>query len=69
MLDAGAVMHDDVWTFDGEDIVIRIFIRSDDPIRKSMGEILGTDLEEIGFLVRYGDLNKRRYRPFKICRI
>ena len=53
-------MHDDVWTFDGEDIVIRIFIRSDDPIRKSMGEILGTDLEEIGFLVQrdYGDLNK-----------
>ena len=46
-----------MWTFDGEDIVIRIFIRSDDPIRKSMGEILGTDLEEIGFLVQrdYGD--------------
>ena len=60
MLNAGAVMHDDVWTFDGEDIVIRIFIRSDDPIRKSMGEILGTDLEEIGFTVQrdYGDLNK-----------
>ena len=53
-------MHDDVWTFDGEDIVIRIFIRSDDPIRKSMGEILGTDLEEIGFLVQrdYGDFKQ-----------
>ena len=52
MMMYGHLMH--------EDIVIRIFIRSDDPIRKSMGEILGTDLEEIGFLVQrdYGDLNK-----------
>ncbi len=60
MLDAGALMHDGVWTFDDEDIVLRIFIRSDDPIRKSMGEILGTDLEQLGFVVQrdYGDLNK-----------
>ena len=43
--------------------LIRIFIRSDDPIRIRFSWVqvyCGTDLEEIGFLVQrdYGDLNK-----------
>ncbi|MDI1495400.1 MAG: Extracellular solute binding protein [Cenarchaeum symbiont of Oopsacas minuta] len=60
MVDAGAIIHDGVWRYDDKDIVLRIFIRSDDQIRKSMGEILASDLEKIGFLVQrdYGDLNK-----------
>ena len=41
-------------------IEITIFIRSDDPVRKSIGEILSSELENIGFIVKkdYGDLNK-----------
>ncbi len=60
MSDAGAILHDGVWMFDGQDVTIRVFIRSDDSIRKSMGDILATDLERLGFAVKrdYGDLNK-----------
>jgi peptide/nickel transport system substrate-binding protein len=41
-------------------ISIRILIRSDDIARKSMGEMLSYELENIGFTVyrEYGDLNK-----------
>ena len=41
-------------------IEVTIFIRSDDPIRKSIGEILAVELEKIGFNVKkdFGDLNK-----------
>ena len=42
------------------EIEIKIFIRSDDPVRKSIGEILSVELENLGFTVKkdYGDLNK-----------
>jgi len=42
------------------EIEIRIFIRSDDPVRKSIGEILSVELQKMGFSVKkdYGDLNK-----------
>ncbi|MGY8730438.1 MAG: ABC transporter substrate-binding protein, partial [Nitrosopumilus sp.] len=42
------------------EIEITIFIRSDDPVRKSIGEILSAELQNIGFTVKkdYGDLNK-----------
>jgi len=41
-------------------IEIIVFIRSDDPVRKSIGEILSKELEKIGFTVKkdFGDLNK-----------
>ena len=44
----------------GEPIKISIFIRSDDPVRKSIGEILSSELQKIGFEVKkeFGDLNK-----------
>jgi peptide/nickel transport system substrate-binding protein len=57
---AGAKKIDGKWTFEGKEIEIIAFIRSDDPVRKSIGEILSSELEKIGFKVTndYGDLNK-----------
>ena len=57
---AGAEKIHDIWYHDGEQIEISFFIRSDDPIRKSIGEILSYELENIGFKVKkdFGDLNK-----------
>ena len=48
------------WQMNGELITITMFIRSDDPVRKSIGEILAAELEKIGFTVKkdFGDLNK-----------
>ena len=56
----GAAKINDKWQLDGESIEITFFIRSDDPVRKSIGEILSSELERIGFVVKrdYGDLNK-----------
>ena len=56
----GAVKTEGRWQMNGVPIEIIIFIRSDDPVRKSIGEILATELEDIGFSVRkdFGDLNK-----------
>jgi len=56
----GAAKIDEKWQVDGAPIEIRIFIRSDDPVRKSIGEILAIELERIGFSVKkdFGDLNK-----------
>ncbi|MDC0927856.1 ABC transporter substrate-binding protein [Nitrosopumilus sp.] len=60
MTERGALKIDNKWTIHEEEIEIRIFIRSDDPVRKSIGEILSAALEKIGFTVKkdYGDLNK-----------
>jgi len=56
----GAIKVDDKWQIDGTPIEITFFIRSDDPVRKSIGEILASELERIGFTVikDFGDLNK-----------
>ena len=56
----GAVKIDEKWQIAGNPIEITIFIRSDDSVRKSIGEILSTELEKIGFTVKkeFGDLNK-----------
>ena len=57
---AGGVMEDGVWVVDGQPVEITFFIRSDDPFRKSIGEVLSAELEEAGFVVHkdLGDLNK-----------
>ena len=57
---SGAKKINGIWNFDNEPIEITIFIRSDDPVRKSIGEILSFQLESIGFIVKkdFGDLNK-----------
>ena len=56
----GASKNDNKWEINGVPIEITIFIRSDDPVRKSIGEILTSELEKIGFTVHkdFGDLNK-----------
>jgi peptide/nickel transport system substrate-binding protein len=56
----GAKKIKDKWEINGKPIEISIFIRSDDPVRKSIGEILSVELEKIGFIVKkdFGDLNK-----------
>ncbi len=58
--DKGAVKVNEKWQINETPIEIRIFIRSDDPVRKSIGEILVIELERIGFTVKkdFGDLNK-----------
>ena len=58
--EAGAKKIDGKWTHDGKEIELIAFIRSDDPVRKSIGEILSSELEKIGFKVTkdFGDLNK-----------
>jgi len=60
LTDRGAVKIDNKWKINDSEIEIRIFIRSDDPVRKSIGEILSVELQKIGFSVKkdYGDLNK-----------
>ncbi|MDH3657416.1 MAG: ABC transporter substrate-binding protein [Nitrosopumilus sp.] len=56
----GAIKIDNKWQIDTKPIEITIFIRSDDPVRKSIGEILAVELQKIGFTVKkdFGDLNK-----------
>ena len=56
----GAMKIGDKWQINGVPIEITIFIRSDDPVRKSIGEILAVELEKVGFTVKkdFGDLNK-----------
>lgn len=56
----GAQKINGIWMMDDVPIKTTIFIRSDDPVRKSIGEILASELEKIGFKVEkeFGDLNK-----------
>ncbi|WP_428326691.1 ABC transporter substrate-binding protein [Nitrosopumilus sp.] len=56
----GAVKIEGEWQVNDTPIEVKIFIRSDDPVRKSIGEILTVELERIGFSVKkdFGDLNK-----------
>ncbi|MFQ6025801.1 MAG: ABC transporter substrate-binding protein, partial [Nitrosopumilaceae archaeon] len=58
--EAGAEKIDGKWNYNSEPIEITFFIRSDDPVRKSIGEIISSQLEQIGFIVKkdFGDLNK-----------
>lgn len=58
---AGATKGSDgKWRVGSALITINGFIRVDDPIRRSIGDLLATDLERLGFTVNrnYGDLNK-----------
>ncbi|WKT57287.1 ABC transporter substrate-binding protein [Candidatus Nitrosotenuis chungbukensis] len=60
LAEKGAQKTEGKWYYDGKPIEIIIFIRNDDPVRKSIGEILSSEMEKIGFVVRkdFGDLNK-----------
>ena len=60
MEERGAIKKNDTWYFGSKPIEITIFVRIDDPVRKSIGEILASELQNIGFTVKkdFGDLNK-----------
>ncbi len=60
LISNGAIKLDGKWTYKGSPISIKLMIRSDDSPRKSIGEILANQLENIGFTTErnYGDLNK-----------
>lgn len=57
---AGAKKTGGFWYYDSKPVAISIFIRNDDPVRKSIGEILASQLQGMGFAVKkdYGDLTK-----------
>lgn len=56
----GAEKINGLWTINAKPIEITIFIRSDDSVRKSIGELISSELQKIGFIVSkdFGDLNK-----------
>ncbi len=60
--EAGAVKDKTTgkWLYKEKPVTINILIRSDDPRRKSLGDLVSSELERIGFTVKkqYGDLNK-----------
>jgi peptide/nickel transport system substrate-binding protein len=60
LIKAGATKQVGKWFFKGNPIVIKVLIRSDDAQRLSMGELVASELQNIGFTVQrdYGDLNK-----------
>jgi peptide/nickel transport system substrate-binding protein len=60
LVENGAKKIDGKWSYDGKPVEITIFIRNDDPVRKSIGEVISAELEKIGFVVKkdFGDLNK-----------
>ncbi|HEX2169017.1 MAG TPA: ABC transporter substrate-binding protein [Nitrososphaera sp.] len=60
MTGAGATNINGKWQFNGVPVIIKILIRQDDVKKESMGEMVASELEKIGFSVQrdYGDLNK-----------
>jgi len=60
LTEKGAAKSGGIWRINSEPIEITIFIRSDDPVRKSIGELLSGELEKSGFVVKkeFGDLSK-----------
>lgn len=60
LTDAGCAKVGGKWQFNGADIVVKFFIRIDDPIRKAIGDMFSADLASIGITVEptYGDLYK-----------
>lgn len=57
---AGAKKIDEKWFYNQKPVEITLFIRNDDPVRKSIGEVISSELEKLGFTVKkdFGDLNK-----------
>jgi peptide/nickel transport system substrate-binding protein len=60
LVESGAKKIEGKWVFDGKPIEVTFFIRNDDPVRKSIGEVISAELEKIGLSVKkdFGDLNK-----------
>lgn len=60
LVQMGAKKVDGKWLFNQKPITIKIFIRSDEIPRKSLGELVASQIAKLGFTVvkDYGDLNK-----------
>jgi peptide/nickel transport system substrate-binding protein len=60
MTASGATNVGGKWVFNGNPVTIKLFMRQDDPKKESMGELIASELEKIGFSIQrdYGDLNK-----------
>jgi peptide/nickel transport system substrate-binding protein len=60
MSSAGATNNNGRWEFNGSPVTVKVLIRQDDVKKESMGELVSSELEKIGFTVQrdYGDLNK-----------
>ena len=60
MIAAGATNSGGRWVFNGNPVTINLFMRQDEPKKVSMGELVASELEKIGFSIQrdYGDLNK-----------
>lgn len=60
LVHAGAQQIDGKWFYNNAPIEVTVFIRNDDPVRKSIGEVVSSELENLGFVIKkeFGDLNK-----------
>jgi peptide/nickel transport system substrate-binding protein len=60
LINAGAELKGGKWYYKGKPILIKFMIRSDDPVRKQIGDMLANELEKLGFEVEriYGDFMK-----------
>jgi peptide/nickel transport system substrate-binding protein len=60
LTEAGATKQSGQWMFNGSPVVLRILIRNDDAQRRSMGELVASELQKLGFTIQkdFGDLNK-----------
>ncbi|HWP78861.1 MAG: ABC transporter substrate-binding protein [Thermoproteota archaeon] len=60
LVQAGAQQIDGKWFYNNTPVAVTVFIRNDDPVRKSIGEVVSSELENLGFVVKkeFGDLNK-----------
>ncbi len=61
MEERGAVKKaDGKWYFNDKPMEVKFMIRSDDPRRNAIGELISSELEKVGFTVSkdFGDLNK-----------
>jgi peptide/nickel transport system substrate-binding protein len=60
LLEHGAKLKNDKWYFNDKPIKLKILIRSDDLQRKVLGELISSELEQLGFTIikDYSDLNK-----------
>lgn len=60
LIENGAKKNNEKWEINSKPIEITMFIRNDDPVRRSIGELLSVELEKLGFIVKkdFGDLNK-----------
>jgi peptide/nickel transport system substrate-binding protein len=60
LLAQGAKLKDEKWYFKDKPIKLKVLIRSDDLQRKVLGELVSSELDQLGFTIikDYSDLNK-----------